>query len=66
MTVFSNKSSKNPKYLKELLQVIFPPEVIEHARLDDIGIKDGELTKLASGPLHADLVVALRVSDGQT
>ena len=56
---FFKKIFKNRKYIKELLQVIFPPEVLAHARLDDVVVRDGELITMAGGQLRADLVVSL-------
>ena len=56
---FFKEIFKNLKYLKELLQVIFPPEVIAHACLDDIVVRDGELLTRGGRQLRADLVVLL-------
>ena len=50
---------KNPKYIKELLQVIFPPEVLAHTRLDDVVVQDSEFITIGGRQLRADLVASL-------
>ncbi len=57
---------KDPKYIKELLRVIFPPETLDHAKLDDITIQDGELLAQGGRQLRADLIASLplKVDEG--
>ncbi len=50
---------KDPKYIKELLQIIFPPEVLVHAHLDDLVVQDREFITPAGKQLRADLLVSL-------
>ena len=50
---------KKPKYIKELTQVIFPPEVLTHSRLDDIVVQDKEFITISGRQLRADLVASL-------
>ncbi len=56
---FFKKIFKQPKYLKELLRAIFPPEAIASTHLDDIVIQDGELLTHAGRQLRADLIASL-------
>ena len=60
---FFKSTFKNRKYIRELLQVIFPAKVLSHTSLNDVVVQDGELSTLGGGQLRADLVVALPLKD---
>lgn len=60
---FFKSTFKNHKYIRKLLQIIFPAEVLIHTSLDKVTVQDGELSTLGGGQLRADLVVALPLKD---
>ena len=60
---FFKKIFKNPKYLMQLLRIIFPPKFIAALDAASLNITDGILLKRTGGEIRTDLTAAVRLKD---
>ena len=60
---FFKKIFKNPKYLKELLHIIFPSKFVAELDVASLTITDGMLLKRGGGEIRADLTAAVRLKN---
>ena len=60
---FFKQTFKSPKWLLELLQVIFPAELTDAFAAGSLTIRDGLLHKLGKGEMRTDLTASVRLKD---
>ena len=58
---FFKQTFKRPKWLLELLQVIFPSKLNDAFAPDSLNIKDSLLQKLGKGEMRTDLSAAVHL-----
>lgn len=63
---FFKKIFKTPKYLMELLRIIFPPKFVAALDATSLAIMDSMLLKLGGGEMRTDLTASVRLRGNQS